>query len=349
MMQLAHRSSRRAWRRGAVPAAVVAGPVVLVAVLAAQPHLFDGALDATLRARPVWLIAAVGAEIASMSAFSRLQVRALHMTGYDVRHRTALAINYGSNAIAATIPIVGSAAGTANTWRQYQRRGAPAAAVTWALATAGVLSALTFSLLMAAAAVTSRNSALAGAGAGVTAAALALAVGYMALTRAPAVSERIIGKLKADRARHFVETLTSYRVAPASLMLAGGAGFLNWALDVACLGLAIHAVGGHLPVTVLVVVWAGAGAASSLSFTPSGLGVVEPILVAGLAAGGLHHTSALAATALYRLISFVLVAAAGWVIQLSLSRRSAAPATIPLELSAVPARASRHPVSVQAA
>ena len=74
--------------------------------------------------------------------------------------------------------------------------------------------------------------------------------------------------------------------------------------------------------TVLVVVWAGAGTASSLSFTPSGLGIVEPILAAGLVAAGIHHTSALAATALYRLISFLLLAAAGWIVQLSLIRRA---------------------------
>lgn len=293
-----------------------------------------------------------------MSAFSRLQVRALHMTGYDIRHRTALAINYASNAISATIPIVGSAAGTANTWRQYQRRGVSPAAVTWALATAGVLSTLAFSLLMALAALTSGNSALIGAGAGVTLTALGLAAGYIAVIKAPTLSERIgrkleaalsalasmIGRSAGTGTHRFVENLTSYRAAPGSLLVAGGAGFLNWALDVACLGLSIRAVGGHLSLTVLVVVWAAAGAASSLSFTPSGLGVVEPILVAGLVAAGLHHDSALAATALYRLVSLFLVAAAGWMVQLSLTRRVAdvAPTSPASPYRAVPVATRRE-------
>ena len=320
------------WRRALVPVAAAAGPLAVAGALVSEPHLVDGAFDAMLKARPVWLIAALGAEIASMSAFSRLQVRTLRMTGYDIRRRTALAINYASNAISATIPIVGSAAGTANTWRQYQRRGASPAAVTWALATAGVVSTLTFSLLMALAAMTSGNSALVGAGAVATVTALALAAGYVVVIKMPALSERIgfrlesivsrIGSNAGAGIRGFVENLTSYRPRPGSFVVAGGAGFLNWALDVAALGFSIQAVGGHVPLAVLVVVWAGAGAASSLSFTPSGLGVVEPLLVAGLVAGGIHHTSALAATALYRLVSLFLVAAACWIVQLSLTRRT---------------------------
>ena len=43
-----------------------------------------------------------------MSAFARLHRRTLRVTGVVVRQRTALAIDYASNAISATVPIVGA-------------------------------------------------------------------------------------------------------------------------------------------------------------------------------------------------------------------------------------------------
>ena len=58
--------------------------------------------------------------------------------------------------------------------------------------------------------------------------------------------------------------------------------------------------------------YAAATAASSLAFLPGGLGLVDGALRAALVAGGVPSHPALAAVLLYRLVSFVGVAAAGW-------------------------------------
>jgi uncharacterized protein (TIRG00374 family) len=66
--------------------------------------------------------------------------------------------------------------------------------------------------------------------------------------------------------------------------------------------------------------------AATLGLTPGGLGVVEAALAAALVAAGTTGHHALAAVLVYRLISFWLVMASGWVVMAALvraSRRSA--------------------------
>src|SRR5207302_6786301 len=94
---------------------------------------------------------------------------------------------------------------------------------------------------------------------------------------------------------------------------------MNWALDALTLALAIQAAGGHVPLTDLII-WAAAGTASSVSLTPSGIGVVEPVLAASLALAGLPLATAIAATLLYRSVSLVLMVLVGWLVEWSIVR-----------------------------
>jgi uncharacterized protein (TIRG00374 family) len=47
---------------------------------------------------------------------------------------------------------------------------------------------------------------------------------------------------------------------------------------------------------------------------PAGLGVMDAVLVPALTASGMSGAEALSAVVVYRLISFVLVAAVGWIV-----------------------------------
>ena len=56
--------------------------------------------------------------------------------------------------------------------------------------------------------------------------------------------------------------------------------------------------------------------AGAAQVTPGGIGTVEPIATASLVASGLTLVDATAATLIYRIISFALITAIGWVIYL---------------------------------
>ena len=91
------------------------------------------------------------------------------------------------------------------------------------------------------------------------------------------------------------------------------AALLNWLFDIACLAACCVAVGANgMTISLVLLAYAAATAASSAAFLPGGLGLVDGALLAALVAGGVPSKPALAAVLLYRLISFVGVAATGW-------------------------------------
>lgn len=84
--------------------------------------------------------------------------------------------------------------------------------------------------------------------------------------------------------------------------------------------MSIYAVGASVPWQALLLVYGSGVLVRSLGITPGGLGLVEGTLCLGLVASGVHVGLALASVLLYRLISFWMVAAAGWVVLLFLRR-----------------------------
>jgi hypothetical protein len=82
----------------------------------------------------------------------------------------------------------------------------------------------------------------------------------------------------------------------------------------------IQAAGAAVPWHVLLLIYGSGVAAQSLAITPGGFGVTEGTLGLTLVAAGLRPGPALAAVLLYRLVSFWLTAAAGWLVFLCLRR-----------------------------
>jgi putative heme transporter len=64
----------------------------------------------------------------------------------------------------------------------------------------------------------------------------------------------------------------------------------------------------------LTVAYAAARAVGTIPLMPGGLLVVEAVLVPGLVSSGMSLPSAISALLIYRLISWLLIAAIGWVV-----------------------------------
>jgi uncharacterized protein (TIRG00374 family) len=98
----------------------------------------------------------------------------------------------------------------------------------------------------------------------------------------------------------------------------GALGLTNWLADAGVLAVSILAIGAAVPWRALLLVYGLATVVGSLGITPGGIGLVEGTLCLGLVSSGLPAALALTAVLLYRLVSFWLVTAAGWLVLLYL-------------------------------
>ena len=73
----------------------------------------------------------------------------------------------------------------------------------------------------------------------------------------------------------------------------------------------VHALGGDIPLATIGLIYLTVGSAATFAPTPGGLGAVEAVLLAALTGVGMPAAAALAATFLYRLVTFWLPIPAG--------------------------------------
>lgn len=117
-----------------------------------------------------------------------------------------------------------------------------------------------------------------------------------------------------------VSTAGILRSPRRAVLLFGGQIMANVAYMTA-LGFAVHAFGGSPEPALVAAVFLGGSALGAASPTPSGLGVVEAALVAGLMAGGVPGGPAVAGVLAYRLATFWIPALLGFFSFRSLQRR----------------------------
>ena len=86
------------------------------------------------------------------------------------------------------------------------------------------------------------------------------------------------------------------------------------ATGVATLLFASYAAGGHPSLLGVIVAYVAARAVGSIPLMPGGLLVVEAVLVPGLVSSGMTLASAISAMLIYRLVSWIYIAAIGWVV-----------------------------------
>jgi uncharacterized protein (TIRG00374 family) len=328
-------------RPSLVKTALTVGVLLLVIVLlVAQRGQLVSAVAALRHLHWWWVVAAIALEGLSMGAFARLQRAMLRAGGTRLPITTALGITYAGNAISVSLPLAGPEVGTLFAYRQFQRRGATQVTAAWTVLASGVVSSIGFTLVVVGGALVSTNPAAATAGAiGGLTLVVPLVLGLIAV-RVPAVAawlewlaarvltlvQRVAHKPAGDPAmlvRLARAEVSALHLRRSSWLKVGLFSLVNWLADAGCLAAAIKAAGLPLPLRSIVLIWSAAAAATTLNLTPGGLGVVEAALIAALVATGLPTSEATTAVLAYRLISFWLVLAVGWILYPIVGRRGA--------------------------
>lgn len=285
--------------------------------------------------RWIWVPIALSLEWLSMSTFARMQRQLLKAGGATVEAGTMLAMVLGANALSTSVPLAGPELGAAFTYGRFKQQGVDPPLAGWTLIVGGVLSPVAGVLVLAGGALLSGNDLLAVIGVvggllGVAAVAvLHTAVRHSQLrsTLAPTAAwalgrgRRLLRRSMGDPSgeiRAWFDRLASLHVRPSVWMGASSLAVANWLTDAGVLAASIYAVGAPVPWRALLLVYGSGAVVRSLGITPGGLGLVEGTLCLGLVGAGLHSGPALASVLLYRLISFWMVAAAGWVVLLCL-------------------------------
>ncbi len=104
------------------------------------------------------------------------------------------------------------------------------------------------------------------------------------------------------------------------IMLFGGSALITLAY-VGALAASVQAFGGGPGVIVIAAVYMGAAAIAAAAPSPGGLGAIEAALITGLMGVGMHAGPAVSAVLLYRLATYWLPVAPGWLSWRALLRR----------------------------
>ncbi|CAN5747503.1 YbhN family protein [soil metagenome] len=304
---------------------------VAIVVLAVEATLvwdqLAKAWKSLLTANWWWVLAAVFAALMSMHSFAQIQRTLLRSAGVHVKQLRSEAAFYAGNSLSTTLP-GGPVLSATFMYRQQRIWGASPVVASWQLVMSGALQvaglallglggafllgaknnpfSLLFTLggfialLLLAQAVASRPDLIDGIG-----------------VRVLSWFNQVRGKpadTGLDKWREMLEQLESVSLTRRQLGLAFGWSLFNWVADVACLALAAYAAGGKPSLAGLTVAYAAARAVGSIPLMPGGLLVVEAVLVPGLVSSGMTLPAAISAMLIYRLVSWIFIAAIGWVV-----------------------------------
>ena len=274
-----------------------------------------------------WLLAAAGAAGASMHSFAQIQRTLLKSAGVHVKQWRSEAAYYAANSLSTTLP-GGPVLSATFLLRQQRLWGASTVVASWQLVMSGVLQAVGLALLGLGGAflLGAKNnpfSLLFTLGGFVALLLLAQAVASRP-ELIDGIGVRVLSWFNSIRGRpsdtglekwrQMLTQLESVSLSRRDLSTAFSWSLFNWIADVACLGFAAYAAGDNASVAGLTVAYAAARAVGTIPLMPGGLLVVEAVLVPGLVSSGMSLPDAISAMLIYRLISWLLLAAIGWVV-----------------------------------
>lgn len=303
---------------------------VVVLVLAVEAALvwdqLAKAWHSLLDANWWWVLAAVAAAMLSMHSFAQIQRTLLKSAGVGVRQWRSEAAFYAGNSLSTTLP-GGPVLSATFIYRQQRMWGASPVVASWQLVMSGALQVVGLALLGLGGAflLGAKNnpfSLLFTLGGFVLLLLLAQAV----ISRPElldSIAVRVLSWFNqlrnkpADSGvakwREILQQLESVSMSRRTLGTAFSWSLFNWVADVACLAFAAYAAGGHPSLAGLTVAYAAARAVGSIPLMPGGLLVVEAVLVPGLVSSGMTLPAAISAMLIYRLVSWIFIAAIGWV------------------------------------
>jgi putative heme transporter len=320
------------------------GIVVLLLLFGKRGELVS-ALHQVSRADPAWVLVAAAAEAGSVLAFAYIQFRALKLSGTRVTLRAMTALSLANDAIANTIPgepVVSSA----YRYRYYRRRGATGASAGWTIFTILIAQAIGMSLILLFGVLVAllgnahaKNIAITITGLVVVIAAGAVLVRRDLILRLAATLPRAWRRAAGDRharvtrtADNMEATLDRMRQIPlsttATIEIVAIATFV-WLADFGCLVASFGAVHATVPAYGVLLAYGVAQVVGSLPFVPGGIGIIESSLAVILIEYGAGRVSALSAALVYRIISFWLGIAVGWITIAVISHRARRSTTEP--------------------
>ena len=281
---------------------------------------------------PLLLLLGLGLEISALYSYSLLTKAALGESGHRVSSWRLFRIQMSTKALSSIVP-GGSAAGSALGYRLMTLSGIEGPDAGFALATAGLGSAVMLNLVFWAALLISipiRGVNPGYATAAVFGIVLMVIAGFLVvgLLEGQGRAERVIRwvsrklRMNEDRAAAGVrqiglrlEDLVSDR-----RLLARVAGWAaaNWLLDAAALWVFLRAFGASTDADALLVAFGLVNVAAVIPITPGGLGTIDVGLPLALTGFGLTKSVAVLGSATYRLAQYFFPILLGGALYLSL-------------------------------
>ena len=295
--------------------------------LRGQMPFFAQGFEAVARPHWGWIAAALVFSYLSMSSYGSVQKLLLQSAGIKVGYWASVGLVFSANAFSTCIP-GGQVFGTTLTYRKTRQWGATRVVASWQLVISGVLSAVGIVLLALLGfflvGSVSNPFLLMLSAFGL----VAIVVVVQWAARNPDKIEgtllAVLGWVNARRrkpvdhgaagVRKVVEQAEAVDLTKTQLSKAFAFSLLNWVADIGCLWAAANAVGAQHSIGGLCIAYVTGKIVATAPITPGGLGTVEFALITTLTAGGLGAHQAFATVFVYRIVSFLLVALAGWVV-----------------------------------
>lgn len=273
-----------------------------------------------------WLGPAVAAEIGSYLCFSAMQFELLKAGHLRAPWIPLVKLSFASQAVTNSLP-VGNAVASVYGFRWFRRFGADNTLALWAMAGSLVAAALSLSLVavFGLGVATQEGASLDLVPVLIGTLAIMLAIGSLFVYERPLhavvsaglrfwlrVSRRPRGNVVAQ-IDEIMAWLTAVRLSWTQIVRIIGWGAVNWLLDCACFAMMFVAIDVPIPWKGLLLAYGAGQLAATLPITPGGLGVVEGSITVALVAFGGSESSTVSAVLLYRVISFWMILAVGWI------------------------------------
>ncbi|MFM2071254.1 MAG: hypothetical protein RLZZ623_1517 [Actinomycetota bacterium] len=257
-------------------------------------------------------------EIAALYSYSLLTKAALGEAGHLLSSWRLFRIQMSTKALSSIVP-GGSAAGSALGYRLMTLSGVPGPDAGFALATAGLGSAVVLNVIFWTSLVISIP--IRGVNGGYATAAIAgvIIMGFAAmlvfgLLEGQGRAERMLRwfarwfRLDENRAaaavKHIGGRLEELAKDRQLLLRVFGWAAANWLLDAAALWVFLRAFGVSTDIDALLVAFGLANVLAVIPITPGGLGVIDVTLTSALVGFGLPRSTALLGVASWRLAQF---------------------------------------------
>jgi putative heme transporter len=305
--------------------------VVVFAVQFLVPG-FRKAAEQIRAVNPLLLALGLGLEILALYSYTLLTKAALGDVGALISNSRLFRIQMSTKALSSIVP-GGSAAGNALGYRLMTLSGVPGPDAGFALATAGVVSAVVLNLIFWLALIVSIP--IRGVNPGYATAAVMgivllgfFAVLVVGLLEGGQRAEKIFRwcarklRLNEDRAaasvRHIGGRLDDLASDRTLLVRVGGWATANWLLDAAALWVFLRAFGASTDIDALLVAFGLVNVLAVIPIMPGGLGIVDTMLPLALVGFGLVKVQATLGVATYRLAQLFFPVLLGGILYASL-------------------------------